>query len=208
MLRLMGVGVVESLNRRQPFGVQYQRFEGRRLRWIDCALPAGDPAQARRLVLEGGLDFEQVVVLEGPAVLPEDDCQQSAQGDQPANQAPGLEQAVIQAAGTNPNRMEIQSSSRTPAWLALSDVWYPGWQARVDGKPVPLLRANYLFQALRVPEGEHQIVLVYQPLSFWGGAALSLLSLLVAGFIFVRIRRSVVSAGLGEETTDDLHDSR
>ncbi len=65
MLSLMGVGVIESLNRRQPFGVQYQPFDGQRLRWIDCAQLASDPAQARSLVLEGGLDFDQVVVLEG-----------------------------------------------------------------------------------------------------------------------------------------------
>jgi hypothetical protein len=199
MLRLMGVGVVESLNRRQPFGVQYQRFDGRRLRWIDCARMAGDSAQARRLVLEGGLDFDRVVVLEGLAALPDDDCQKSSQGNEPANQALFLEQGVIQAAGMNPNRLEIQSSSKTPAWLALSDVWYPGWQARVDGKPVPLLRANYLFQALRVPAGKHQIVLVYQPLSFWGGAALSLVSLLITGFIFTRQRRSAAIARPEEE---------
>jgi hypothetical protein len=203
MLHLMGVGVIESLNRRLPFGVQYQPFDGRRLRWIDCAVSAGDPTQARKLVLEGGLDFDQVVVLEGLPELPIDDCQKSIRANPPTKEAmtgePAPEGAAVQAAGTNPNRLEFQSSSRTPAWLVLSDVWYPGWQARVDGKPVQLLRANYLFQALRVPAGEHQIVLVYQPLAFWGGAALSLGALLAAGTIFFRMRRSAHLAGSKKE---------
>jgi hypothetical protein len=193
MLRLMGVGVIESLNRKLPFGVQYQPFDGRRLRWIDCALSASSPAQARSLVLEGGLDFDQMVVLEGLTELPVDDCQKSIranpQANEAMNEAPAIEQAVIQVAGTNPNRLEFRSSSRTPVWLVLSDVWYPGWQGRVDGKPVQLLRANYLFQALRVPAGEHQIVLVYQPLAFWGGAALSLGTWIAAFYIVFRRRR-------------------
>ena len=189
MLRLMGIGVVETLNRRQPYGVQYQRFDGRWLRWINCARLASDPSQARWMVLAGELDFDKVVVLEGLPALPADDCQKSRLPNEPLDPA----QVSIQAAGANPNRLEIHLSATTPAWLVLSDVWYPGWRARVDNEPVQLLRANYLFRALRVPAGEHQISLAYQPLSFWGGAALSLFSLLLAGFFFVHLRSSAKS---------------
>ncbi len=131
----------------------------------------------------------------GLPALPVDDCQTSTA----ANEAPEIEQPVVQAVGTNPNRLEFRSLSRTPAWLVLSDVWYPGWRARVDGKLVQLLRANYLFQALRVPAGEHQIVLTYQPLSFWGGATLSLVSILAAVCIFIRLHHTAQSAQSGEE---------
>jgi hypothetical protein len=187
MLRLMGVGAIESLNRAGQYGVQYQAFDGRWLRWIDCARLAKDPSQARSLVLEGELDLDQVVVLEGLSALPVDNCQKSSLTYKPANDLPLLEQL----AGTNPNRIEIQTSTTAPAWLVLSDVWYPGWQARVDGEPTRLLRADYLFRALRVPAGEHQILLSYQPLSFWGGAALSLISILFTVIIFIRLRRAV-----------------
>jgi uncharacterized membrane protein YfhO len=132
------------------------------------------------------LDIDKVVVLEGLSALPADDCQKSTL----ANELPVPEQISIQADEANPNQLEIHLSAKTPAWLVLSDVWYPGWRARVDGETVQLLRANYLFRALRVPAGEHQISLSYQPLSFWGGAALSLFSLLLAGFIFIRLRQS------------------
>lgn len=185
MLSLMGVGLVETLNRRQPYGVQYQPFGGRRMRWVDCARLASDPTEARRLVLDGEVDFDKAVVLDGLAALPFDDCPKSTLTPSP----PIPEMLAGLVAGTDPNRLEIHLSAMSPGWLVLSDVWYPGWRAQVDGEQVQLLRANYLFRALRVPVGEHRIVLAYQPLSFWGGAALSLFSILVAGFIFVRLRQ-------------------
>ncbi|RME08265.1 MAG: hypothetical protein D6803_01670, partial [Anaerolineae bacterium] len=48
-------------------------------------------------------------------------------------------------------------------WLVVSDLWYPGWTAALDGQPVPLWRANYLFRAVRVPAGEHNISMTYRP---------------------------------------------
>jgi len=49
----------------------------------------------------------------------------------------------------------------------------------VDGHPAPILRANYLFRAVEVASGDHQVVFTYQPLSFWLGLVVSLLSWLV-----------------------------
>jgi len=200
MLRLMGVGVIEMLNRSQPSGVQYRAYNGRRLRQVDCARLASDPVEARSLVLSGGLDLDQVVVLEGLAAPPVDDCPKSAPA-KPVDEPAVIQLGGGQTTGTNPNRIEIHSSAKAPAWLVLSDVWYPGWQARVDGEPTQLLRADYLFQAVRVPAGEHQIVLSYQPLSFRVGAALSLISILIAGFIFICMRRAMRPDGEQKDDT-------
>jgi hypothetical protein len=59
-------------------------------------------------------------------------------------------------------------------WLFFSDAWYPGWEATVDGQPVPLHRANILFRAVPVPAGEHRVELRYRPASFRWGALISL----------------------------------
>ncbi len=59
--------------------------------------------------------------------------------------------------------LTIQVQSSRSALLYLPMAYYPGWRAIVDGKPVELMRANYLFSALPVSEGSHQIKLVYQP---------------------------------------------
>jgi hypothetical protein len=70
----------------------------------------------------------------------------------------------------------ITASVLAPAdgWLLLSDAWYPGWEAKVDGQAVPVERADILFRAVQVPAGKHQVELVYQPASFRLGVAISL----------------------------------
>jgi hypothetical protein len=75
---------------------------------------------------------------------------------------------------------EIQLHVETPvdAYLVLSEVWYPGWRATVDGVPVPVLRANYAFRALRLRPGQHQVRLTFAPRLWTIGLAISGLTLL------------------------------
>ena len=70
------------------------------------------------------------------------------------------------------NRIEARVKSGG-GLLIFSEVYYPGWRATVDGGPVPLVRADYLLRALCVPAGEHQVVLVYDPLSVKVGLAVT-----------------------------------
>ena len=63
-------------------------------------------------------------------------------------------------------------------FLFVSDQYYPGWQATVDGSAVPIHRANYAFRVVRVPEGESMVVFRYRPESLRIGAAVSGISLL------------------------------
>ncbi|MBX3010619.1 MAG: YfhO family protein [Caldilineaceae bacterium] len=67
----------------------------------------------------------------------------------------------------------IQSQSQAEALLVLSDTYYPGWQATVDGVPAPIYATNGLFRGVRVPAGEHEVRFVYQPASWWWGVRLS-----------------------------------
>jgi uncharacterized membrane protein YfhO len=57
----------------------------------------------------------------------------------------------------------------------ISQSWYPGWKARIDGKKVELLRAHYVFMAVAIPAGQHQVEVIYQPDSFVFGVLLSIL---------------------------------
>jgi uncharacterized membrane protein YfhO len=66
-----------------------------------------------------------------------------------------------------------------PAWLVLSDTWYPGWRARVDGTESTLWRANHAFRAVRVPAGRHEIEMRFTSDALRAGAALSAASALV-----------------------------
>jgi uncharacterized membrane protein YfhO len=70
------------------------------------------------------------------------------------------------------------------------DPFYPGWTATLDGKPVPILRADFAFQAVAVPAGRHELRLTYRNRWVGIGAAVSLgtLALLLAA-LAVRARR-------------------
>ena len=46
--------------------------------------------------------------------------------------------------------------------IVVVDPMYPGWSATLDGKPVPILRANHAFQAIPVPAGRHDLLLTYR----------------------------------------------
>ncbi|MCZ7542468.1 MAG: YfhO family protein [Anaerolineae bacterium] len=76
------------------------------------------------------------------------------------------------------NRLEYTIDVAGPAYLVLSEVYYPGWRATVDGAPAVVYRANTAFRAVYVGEpGTHTVALVFAPASFTLGAALSLLTL-------------------------------
>jgi hypothetical protein len=79
-----------------------------------------------------------------------------------------------------PERIVLEVSAGRPGWLVLTDNSYPGWVAEREGRRLQILRANYLFRAVKVPAGESRIVFRYRPLSLWMGAAGSLVAL-VAG---------------------------
>lgn len=82
-------------------------------------------------------------------------------------------------------------------WLVLLDAWASDWGARVDGRPAPLLRADALFRAVLLEEGEHEVVFeIGWPASFLVGAALAAAGLAFVGFAAVRARRGARARSL------------
>ncbi len=74
-----------------------------------------------------------------------------------------------------PNRVVINTSSNGSSMLFLSDTYYPGWKATIDGRETKIYRADYTFRAIYVPGGNHKIEFIYNPLSFRLG---------ILGFVF------------------------
>lgn len=70
-------------------------------------------------------------------------------------------------------RIDIRTSADGPRLLVLSDLFYPGWEAKVDGVPAPIRRADYAFRAVAVPAGHHVVRFDYKPASFMAGLLLS-----------------------------------
>ncbi len=87
-----------------------------------------------------------------------------------------------------PNELRLTTTTDSEQLLVLSETWAPGWHAEVDGRPVPILRTNYLFRGLVVPAGTHEVRMLYRPASLLWGAAISCTALiaLVAGILMQR----------------------
>lgn len=75
-----------------------------------------------------------------------------------------------------PNRIVIGANVTNSGILVLTDTYYPGWVAEVDGRQVNLFLVNSLVRGVSVQPGQHVIVFTYEPLSFFVGSILSLLS--------------------------------
>ncbi len=89
------------------------------------------------------------------------------------------------------NKVELRVESQEPSLLILTDSYYPGWVASVDGEKKPIWRANSLFRAVEVPTGSHRVVFRYRPASLYLGMAVSLATLLfIAAGLLVQAHRS------------------
>ncbi|MEP7341505.1 MAG: YfhO family protein [Acidobacteriota bacterium] len=99
------------------------------------------------------------------------------------------------------HRLTLQSQSYQPRLLVLSEVYYRGWDAWIDGDQQPVKRVNYTLRGLLVPPGIHEIEFRYTAPSFWKGARYSLLGLfiLLSGIIITQVsekRRAQTAAQL------------
>jgi hypothetical protein len=91
-----------------------------------------------------------------------------------------------------PNRVKVRARMLRPGFVVLSEVNYPGWEALVDGNPVPLLAGDHVLRAIPVPAGEHAIELRFRPMLFGWGLAVSTFALLLAGVFLWRTRAVAV----------------
>ena len=63
------------------------------------------------------------------------------------------------------NRVSIDVDSPGAGVVVLHDLYYPGWEATVDGVTKPVLRANVLFRGVEVPAGHHAVTFSFHPFS-------------------------------------------
>lgn len=94
-----------------------------------------------------------------------------------------------------PNKLTYEVSSSKGGVVVFSEIYYPGWQAFIDGEEVELGRADYILRALQVPAGSHTLVIKFDPVSLHttetiAYIALALLLLGIVAGVVLHVRRS------------------
>lgn len=85
--------------------------------------------------------------------------------------------ATAKLVSLNDSSVQIQTTSKSPSFLVLSDIYYPGWKARVDGKLTHIFQTNYVLRGISLPEGDHVVEFTFEPRSFHVGAGISVAAL-------------------------------
>jgi hypothetical protein len=88
-------------------------------------------------------------------------------------------------------RVEVQVEAAEPGLLVLADTDYPGWRAKLDGRPVRMERYEGLLRAVPMPAGHHVVSFAFEPASVRTGYAISLISL---GILLLLAAVTVVGA--------------
>jgi hypothetical protein len=80
-----------------------------------------------------------------------------------------------------PNRITVEVQMSSDGFLVLSDLYYGGWKAFVDGEERKVLKADYIFRAVQLGQGRHMVEFVFDPLSLKIGLSISVLTALAVG---------------------------
>ncbi len=144
--------------------------------------PMGSEDDARNAVLNPSFDPSTSAVVEAP--LPDDIAALAQNPPTPYSEVDSIEHT--------PQRVTIDVQTEQPGLLVLSDQYWPGWQATIDGRPTPIVHTNYVVRGVSLPAGQHQVEFTFRPLSFYLGLGVSLAAVafvLAIGVVEVRRRK-------------------
>lgn len=149
-----------------------------RFLWFPCASMVDSPEEALDLVKRQiqSVDGSNCLVVEGEAP------QASVNGPD------GGGEGEVKVLLDGPNRIALEVNGTHSGWVLIRDSWFPGWKVKLDGQDSILYPADYLFRAVIVPAGHHQIELEYRPASFLAGLSASLISWVLWGIAWIVYR--------------------
>jgi hypothetical protein len=173
---------------------------------------AADDEAALAMMRDVSFDPAAEVILsdvEGPALpVPSAVEGRGAEGAVVAGDAdPVTVEELARVTHYAPERVEIEVTVEAPGYLVLTDTWYPGWEATVDGVPVPIYRADLLFRAVAVRAGNHRVVFAFRPMSLRVGAGISLAGLVglgvAAALALSKARRNAIMGAVVSQNSQE-----
>lgn len=94
----------------------------------------------------------------------------------------GWEGTHAEIASIDQSSVTVNAVCHGPSILLLSESYYPGWKASVDGKRTEMYQMDYMLQGVPLTRGRHEVKFSYVPQTFYDGALLSALSLFATFF--------------------------
>lgn len=157
-------------------------------------------SQNRQLATFSSADEAMIVVWERPTARPRVELLERLPQDI-GDPLPATVGTARITTGT-PQRIHIAVANPTDhtAVLVLRDTFYPGWQATLDGNPVPIERADTLFRGVRVSPGQHTVTFTYRPLSVYVGIAISGAAWAALALVITRRPREYAGSTLYRKT--------
>ena len=149
---------------------------------IPSALPLAFWMDGAELVADADAALSRVeAVAPAPIVVLEAGAGETAPAGSGAFAAASVQRGV--------ETMTVDVTAPAAGFVVVNEAWYPGWEARVDGEPTALRRANSLVMAVRVPPGAHRIALAFRP---WQARWLDPIAALAVLFVLAVGTRAVV----------------
>jgi hypothetical protein len=167
---------LEPLGQYQGFQIYLNRAAQPRAYFVPRAVAASDD-KAESLFVSGAVDFRRQVLLADTIFT--------------ATAADTFGTAAVSMTEPSGERLVIEAETPADGWIFLSDTYYPGWQAKLDGRPVKIHRANICGRAIAVGPGKHRIEFSFRSKSYVTGSRISLLALVLigAGLIVSAVRQ-------------------
>ena len=106
-------------------------------------------------------------------------------GDSPAVQGSGPA-GRVEVTERQPNAVTLRADLSRPGYVVLLDRFDSNWHARIDGREVPVLRANQLFRAVYADPGQHVILFYFRQRGLLAGMLITGITLLVLSWLYVR----------------------
>jgi hypothetical protein len=148
--------------------------------WLVAEAESVDGEEALRRIRGGGIAFDprRTALLEdAPGELP---------------QLPGGELASgsdARVVADEPGRLVVETKAQTPTVLVLSEMFYPGWEASVDGRAERIHLADFLLRAVAVPSGAHRVEMRYHATQARNGLIISAATLVLLAALAFGARR-------------------
>ena len=93
--------------------------------------------------------------------------------------------STVQLTAFSPTSLSAAVTAAGAHLLVFSQIYSPGWQASLDGRPVELARVNVVQSGLVVPAGRHTVELIFSPATFRWGVLISIIGLVIGVILLI-----------------------